>query len=224
MRDHRRRSRDRDTKSYRDGSRDRDRRRPDDSADSRRKRRDDSRDRPSRSSANGSKVNLLYSIGFGKHTYTELSKSTAIPAQTDEDKKAERLAKLEAWKQKQAAEKDRKQKEAESTGGTRNLLAEIDKKAQLSPAVSSPKSPATPTVASDPSSPAPYAGKFDPKAIAKKASAAVSNSSKLGTDVALPEIAIASATTMSNQTGLKANSASASANGSLRKSFSTFLQ
>ena len=120
------------------------------------------------------------------------------PSQTEDEKKAERLAKLEAWKQKQAAEKDRKAKEADAAGGTRNLLAEIDKKAQESPVVASPISPSTPAADSGPASPAPYAGKFDPKAIAKKAAAASTGGSKLGADIALPQNAKSSATTKPN--------------------------
>ena len=146
-----------------------------------------------------------------------MTQAAPVPAQTDEAKKAERLAKLEAWKQKQAAEKDRKQKELESSGGTRNLLAEIDKKAQDTPTAASPISPDTPVENDSPTSPAPYAGKFDPKAIAKKAAAASSAASKLGTDVALPEIAKASATTKSNVSGLKANGTSALVNGTTGK-------
>lgn len=137
--------------------------------------------------------------------------TTLTPVQTDEARKAERLAKLEAWKQKQAAEKDRKQK-LESVGGARGLLAEIDKKEQGSPAVTSPISPSTPPETSENASPAPYAGKFDPKAIAKKATTAPSSTSKLGTDIALPEIVKASAT-KSNVNGLKANKTPALANG-----------
>lgn len=139
--------------------------------------------------------------------------------QTDEEKKAERLAKLEAWKQKQAAEKDRKQKELEAAGGTRGLLAEIDKKAQLAPAVTSPiasaafvtESPSTPP---EEAAPVPYAGKFDPKAIAKKATSSTTGASKLGTDVALPQSIKASATLTSNNAGLKADNKVALANGS----------
>ena len=115
---------------------------------------------------------------------------------------------MEAWKQKQAAEKDRKLKELESSGGTRSLLAEIDKKEQ-----DTPISPATPVETVTPTSPTPYAGKFDPKAIAKKAAAASSAANKLGTDVALPDIAKTSATNKPIVNGLNANSSSALANG-----------
>ncbi|KAM0803895.1 hypothetical protein BDR22DRAFT_886195 [Usnea florida] len=190
VKDYRRRSRDRDSRAYRDDSRDRARRRRDGSADSRRKgRRDDSRDRN------------LKSVG-GKEV-------PATATQTDEEKKAERLAKLEAWKQKQAAEKDRKQKELESSGGTRNLLAEIDKKAQASPVY-----PSTPDATNGDVSPVPYAGKFDPKALTKKKTSASSTASKLGTDIALPEIAKASATMKPTANGLKADKTAALANGS----------
>ena len=122
---------------------------------------------------------------------------------------AERLAKLEAWKLKQATERDRKQQELESSNGTRTLLEEIDKKAKNSPVIASPQSPATPN---GDASPAPYAGKFDPKAIVKKATSGPSGTMKLGTDVALPEIAKASATLNSTNTGLKADKAVAVAN------------
>lgn len=211
VKDYRRRSRERDSRSYRDNSRDRARRRRDESADLKRKnRRDDSRDRNRKTAAKevslyplpSTKITLLISI---------LSQTPVTPTQSDEAKKAERLAKLEAWKQKQAAEKDRKQKELESSGGTRNLLAKIDKKAQESSATASPTSPATPTTTNGNVSPAPYVGKFDPKAIAKKATTASSSTSKLGTDIAVPEIAKASAT-KSNVSGLKANITPALAN------------
>lgn len=152
------------------------------------------------------------------------------PKQTEDEKKAERLAKLEAWKQKQAAEKERKQKELDASGGTRGLLDEIDKKAHLptatkspvvtSPAVGSPAvaSPAAPDTPEEDAAPAPYAGKFDPKAIAKKASSATTAASKLGTDVALPQIVKASATLTSNNAAVKANRPVALANGTSGKS------
>lgn len=108
---------------------------------------------------------------------------------TDDEKRAERLAKLEAWKQKQAAEKERKQKEAEVAGGPKNILEAIDRKSGLSPAVSSPQSPATQGVDA---APATYAGKFDPKAIAKSAAqapAAPAAPAVLGEDVAVPAAA-----------------------------------
>ncbi|KAL4752551.1 Pre-mRNA-processing ATP-dependent RNA helicase prp5 [Aspergillus terricola var. indicus] len=174
-RDYRRRSRsrDRDYRSRRDDSRDRVRRRTDDSADLKRKsRRDDSRDRTD-----------------GSEPKSHEASTPATPTRTgptDDEKRAERLAKLEAWKQKQAAEKERKQKEAEASGGPRNILEEIDRKSGLSPAVSSPQSPATQGVDA---APAAYAGKFDPKAIAKNAAQTPAAPSVLGNDVAVPSSA-----------------------------------
>ena len=131
-----------------------------------------------------------------------MAKPPISNAQADEEQKAAKLAKVEAWKQKQAAERERKQKEVENVGSARKLLDEMDKRAVLSPAASSPQSPATP---SGDTSPKPYAGKFDPKAIAKMASNSSTGVAKLGTDIALPEIAKASATLDSASNGLKAN-------------------
>ncbi|KAJ9308230.1 hypothetical protein DTO217A2_2212 [Paecilomyces variotii] len=197
-RDYRRRSRDRDYRSRRDDSRDRARRRRDDSTDSKRKsRRDDSRERASPRDP-------------GARSREASKPSTPAPAaQTDEEKKAERLARLEAWKQKQAAEKERKQRELAASGGARSILEEIDKKSGLSPSVSSPQSPATP--GSD-TAPASYAGKFDPKAIVKKATITSTGPSPLGTDVAVPETAKASITTANGK--LKANQPSSDASKS----------
>lgn len=110
--------------------------------------------------------------------------STPAPAaQTEEEKRAERRAKLEAWKQKQAAERERKQRE-EAAGGPRNILEAIDRKSGLSPAVGSPQTPATPT---DSAASTPYTGKFDPKAIVKNATSATAGAPVLGTDVAVPQ-------------------------------------
>ena len=137
------------------------------------------------------------------------------PTPTDEEKKAERLAKLEAWKQKQAAERTRKQKEIDSSGGTRKLLDEIDKKERLTPAVETPAAPHTPV---DDVSPTPYAGKFDPKAIVRKATAISAGVAKLGTDIALPDIAKTSPISHPNNTGLKANKTADALNASIGKS------
>ena len=131
--------------------------------------------------------------------------SSASTAQTEEDrKKAERMAKLEAWKKKQVEERERKQKELEAAGGPRNLLAAMDKRTG-SPSLASPLSPSTPDGTA---SPAAYSGKFDPKAIAKKATSASSTADTLGTDVPLAGIAKASATLNSSTTGLIADKSS----------------
>ncbi|KAK7427705.1 pre-mRNA processing RNA-helicase [Neonectria magnoliae] len=106
-------------------------------------------------------------------------KPKATASQAEVDKKAERLAKLEAWKKKKEIE-SQKQKEV-NPSQTRNLLAEMDMKASgassrtVSPVVSATSSPApkdSPHVASPAAS---YTGKFDPKAIAKKSAASRSH-------------------------------------------------
>ncbi|KAI1263099.1 P-loop containing nucleoside triphosphate hydrolase protein [Xylariaceae sp. FL1019] len=85
------------------------------------------------------------------------------PAQSEADvKKAERLARLAAWKKRHEGKEKQKEKEA-TPGATRKLLAEMDEKTNTTSASPTPASPADvlpPT--------AEYAGKFDPKAIAKK--------------------------------------------------------
>ncbi|KAE8372916.1 hypothetical protein BDV26DRAFT_81235 [Aspergillus bertholletiae] len=188
-RDYRRRSRDRDYRSRRDDSRDRARRRTDDSADLKHKsRRDDSRER------------ARDSVPRSRET-SKPSTPAANTGLTEDEKRAERLAKLEAWKQKQAAEKERKQREAAAAGGARSILEEIDRKSGLSPAVGSPQSPATPVDAP----PAMYAGKFDPKAIAKNAAPAPAVKSVLGDDIAVPPSAKTSATFPSTKTQVQAN-------------------
>ncbi len=218
VKDYRRRSRDRNTRSKRDGSRDRARRRRDGSISPRRKgKMDDGRERVHKVT-NGAGSNDVSRFPIRPHAVLtdtlicpQVSKNPSTPTQTDEEKKAERLAKLEAWKQKQAAERDRKQKELEIAGGTRGLLNEIDKKAQVVQTLPSPVSPERPVD----EAPAPYAGKFDPKAIARKATTGSAGMTKLGTDVALPQIAKPSAIITSTNTGSKADKIVASAIASL---------
>ncbi|KAK7753211.1 pre-mRNA processing RNA-helicase [Diatrype stigma] len=112
-------------------------------------------------------------------------KTDSKPAvQPEADKKAERLAKLAAWKKKQ--EEKEKQKDA-TPGGTRKLLAEMDEKANgtssnATPTAISP-APASPATQQPASPAAPFTGKFDPKAIAKKSAPKVQSPStapKLG--------------------------------------------
>lgn len=105
--------------------------------------------------------------------------------QSDADKKAERLAKLEAWKKKKESES---LKQKEQNPGQINpaikLLAEMDRKANMESSIAaSPNLPSaavssaslndgrSPTTA-PPSSEPPYAGKFDPKEMTKKSAAA----------------------------------------------------
>lgn len=118
------------------------------------------------------------------NTSAQVAKSAQTQAQTD--KQAERLAKLEAWKKKTLTSKQAT-KDSDATS-TRKLLAEMDGKASgPSTAVASPSqglsavaSPGTPQPAQDTSPVAPYAGKFDPKAIAKKSAARHQAPAELG--------------------------------------------
>ena len=101
-----------------------------------------------------------------------------------------------------AEDKERKEKEMAS-GGTRRLLDEIDQKANASPAAAtSPGSPATPL---SPAVAMPYAGKFDPKAIAKRATASSAVVNALGKDVPIKGLAKASAVVPSTVKGLQAD-------------------
>jgi ATP-dependent RNA helicase DDX46/PRP5 len=96
-------------------------------------------------------------------------------------KQAERLARLQAWKEKQAADREAKMKDAAASGGVK-ILQDMDKKAMGSPLATS--SPGSPQVDSGANSPVLYAGKFDPKAIIKKASAKSASQIALGIDAA----------------------------------------
>ncbi|KAJ5562039.1 Helicase C-terminal [Penicillium sp. DV-2018c] len=206
----RRRSRDRDYPNRRDDSRERDRRRRDGSADFKPKaRRDDSRDRaPNRRSASrNQEVNPTNSASYkaqGSDCILQPSKpSTPVrTTQTDEEKKAERLAKLEAWKQKQAAERAKKEL-GQPKDDTKKLLDAVGPKSVLSPAGSSPQTPLTPAEYPTPTA---YPGKFDPKAIAKSATSNTVAPAVLGTDVAVPALQKpASATTASRPSPAPAN-------------------
>lgn len=201
----RRRSRERDYRDRRDDSYDRARWRREDSTDSwPRSRGEDNRGKPPSRSEN-LKVNevrnsSLSCTNHDAHNFEKAPKSSAPVAPSEADKKAERLAKLEAWKKKMAEDKERKEKDL-AAGGTRKLLDDIDQKANGTPLPGSPASPVTPII----SSPVPYAGKFDPKAIAKKAVANTNSVTTLGNDVALKELSKASATSTSTVKGLQAD-------------------
>jgi len=96
---------------------------------------------------------------------------------------------LEAWKQKQAAEKERKQREQAESGGAKNILEEIDRKSGALPTANVPHATAAP--ATDVTSAVPR--KFDPKAIAKNATPTTAAPAVLGEDVAVPQAVKASA-------------------------------
>lgn len=83
------------------------------------------------------------------------------------------MAKLDAWKKKKMGGADPQKQKEVNPHQTRNLLAEMDKKATgTSPTPLSAGASPTPKDVSGSASPVtpatPYAGKFDPKAIAKK--------------------------------------------------------
>ncbi len=191
-RDERRRSRDRGSRSKRDGSRTRDGRLRGESTESRKRKRDDSRDRGSKRDSG----NISRDVSHLPHpavlseliNLRQISKPSTPTAQTAEDQKTARLAKLEAWKKKQAEEQAKKQKQLEAAGGARSILKEIDdRQAGILPTTASPRSPATSDPApSTPPIPAPYAGKFDPKAIVKKAHHSSPSNKVLGGDIAAP--------------------------------------
>ncbi|RAL63876.1 hypothetical protein DID88_003519 [Monilinia fructigena] len=185
-----RRDRSRDRRSYADRERSPDRRRRRSRERDYRDRGDENRGQTPRSDS-GAKAN-------------DVPKVSAPAVQTEEQKKAERLAKLEAWKKKMAEDKERKEKEL-AAGGTRKLLDAIDQKASGSPSLTSPNSPVTSATPGDLAPPTNYAGKFDPKAIAKKAGASSSSAHALGKDLPLKELSKASATLTSTVKGLQAD-------------------
>lgn len=91
----------------------------------------------------------------------DAAKPAAGASQADADKQAAKLAKLEAWKRKKELAA---QEKSASPAQTRNLLAEMDKKSSVAASTAT----ASPSESGN-ASPMPYAGKFDPKTIAKKA-------------------------------------------------------
>ncbi|PKS06541.1 hypothetical protein jhhlp_007289 [Lomentospora prolificans] len=163
----RRRRDDRDYRGRRDDSRDRARSRRDGTPDSRpRSRRDESHQRP-----HPHKESSLSPSSAANDT----AKAKSAQPQSEADKKAERLARLEAWKKKKES-KAAKENDANPLQ-TRKLLAEMDERANrpsaaASPVVESPASaspaPRQPSVSADASPATSFTGKFDPKAIAKK--------------------------------------------------------
>ncbi|KZZ98793.1 DEAD-like helicase [Moelleriella libera RCEF 2490] len=186
-RDHRERERRRSRDRYNDRQRsptgrrrnrsrdsDRDHRRRPDSRDGGRDRRGGTADSHPRSGRDESLSRKTPLADSGKSGVEQVKNKAAAP-QSDADKKAERLAKLEAWKKKKESE-SQMQKEVNATQ-TRSLLAEMDMKANGASTSAAPSgvlsaaSPATLTNSSSPSPAVPYAGKFDPKTIAKKSAA-----------------------------------------------------
>jgi ATP-dependent RNA helicase DDX46/PRP5 len=138
------------------------------------------------------------------------SRQSLLVQPSADEIKAQRLARLQEWKNKKLAAAAENQKPQSSTAMTRSLLDEIDKKTAAieSPVAASPRSDESPDTPGSPATP--YAGKFDPKAIAKKAAAQTAASTKLGTDVALPASSKASAPPTSVLTRTSANGGTAS--------------
>ncbi|KFY51844.1 hypothetical protein V497_08810 [Pseudogymnoascus sp. VKM F-4516 (FW-969)] len=186
---YRRRDRSRDRRPSRERHIDRER-----SPDRRRRR---SRDRDYRDRPDDGRDSRSNREPDGKRNAAEQPKAPSGP--TDEQKKAERLAKLEAWKKKVAEQKE--QKEKLESGGTRKLLDDIDAKTSGS----TPGSPALFADTASPGSPAPYAGKFDPKAIARRASEKLNAAAALNKNTPGIDIAQTSATSLSATNGVQAN-------------------
>ena len=162
MRDRRHRSRDRDYRDRRDDSRDRARHRRDARDDSRerdyRGRRDDSRDRPRRRRDLSVDSDRKSKRGDSRERNKDKSPPLTPNKQSEEEKKKqERAAKVAAWKAKLAAQKQQGAGNGEK------------KEAETPPSNASPGN----------ASPAPFAGKFDPKAIAERAAQKSSSRSKV---------------------------------------------
>ncbi|KAM7189976.1 P-loop containing nucleoside triphosphate hydrolase protein [Naviculisporaceae sp. PSN 640] len=117
----------------------------------------------------------------------EPAKSTPTQPMSEADKKAERLRKLQAMKEKHAL---KEAKDATMTSGnTRKLLAEMDQKATgipspvLRDSPSAVSSPPDSTAPGTPGTPVAYSGKFDPKALARNAKTARAQSPAMLGDV-----------------------------------------
>ncbi|KAK0628447.1 P-loop containing nucleoside triphosphate hydrolase protein [Bombardia bombarda] len=168
---------DRDNRSRRDDSRDRNRSRREGTAESASRRGDDGRLRgPPKPDAKPSKEN-------------ELARSSLTQPPSEAEKKVERLRKLQAMKEKHAL---KEAKEADVTPGmTRKLFAEMDQRAGAagSPVAKASPTPSSPAASASPAmTPAPYSGKFDPKAIARNSKPARSHSpARLG-DVKIGDV------------------------------------
>ncbi|KAL1306813.1 hypothetical protein AAFC00_005470 [Neodothiora populina] len=229
----RKRSRDRSpARSHRDRSRDRERdgRRRDDSRDRKRPRRTDSVESRRRAPRDDDRDRRGPTPS--KQDPAPVKPTVKDKAAEEERIKLERQAKLQAWKKQQ---EDKRKK-----------LLEEQQQQQQSPDAANPQSPAvnssTPSVnpavsataSPDPSaSPQPgstqlngaatqkgFAGKFDHKAIAKKASTANAKLQPLGSDINIPGKSKSAAIPASDSAN-KATDSSNKSNSSLGKAFST---
>ena len=139
---------------------------------------------------------------------TKLSKQSPRPASAGndaEEAKKAKLAKVEAWKKK-IEEKKRLQAGASGTASPQVGAAAspgVGSPAAASQPATAPDSPAAPKDGEKPASPAPYAGKFDPKAIANRAREKLDKQKALGGDVVIPKSA--NATSNVNSSSLADN-------------------
>lgn len=177
--------RDRDRKRSRHRSPIRDRRDRDRSRDRPRdSRRDDPRDRkrPRRSDSVESRTRHP-----PESAATPTHPSSSGKAAEEERKKLERQAKVEAWKKKQEEKKKLPQSPAPTAAAT-STAAATPTDAATPTAAASPTDTAVSSPKSTPQEPQKgfAGGKFDPKAIAKKAAAASAKLSALGSDVSIP--------------------------------------
>lgn len=200
------RERYRDDRDYDDRDRKRARR---DEDSPRHSRRDDSRDRKSArpSSARSNEVCPLHPYCPIRAMLNKQSPAALSVEQQAEEGKKKKLAKVEAWKKKLAAEgriKTGINGATSQQATTSTASPEAGSPGTASQPTTDPNSPAPPNEGEKPASPAPYAGKFDPKAVAKRASERASDKmekrkSKLGDDVFIPK----SANDTSNVNGAK---------------------
>ncbi|RKF61502.1 Pre-mRNA-processing ATP-dependent RNA helicase prp5 [Erysiphe neolycopersici] len=116
-------------------------------------------------------------------TASDNSNSNNVSGPSEVDKKAERLAKLELWKKKMVEDKERIEK-----GNDSNVSEKSSSGLDVNPVTSTIKSPKSNLASDNGSSPAPYVGKFDPKAIAKKAVASSITVNALGKDLSIPDL------------------------------------
>lgn len=203
------RERERDRRRYRDDDyQDRDSKRPrrDERSPARSHRRDSRDEGSTTASVRGNEVCLLRNRI--NHICIELTGQSPRPSTADasaEEARKAKLARVEAWKKKM---QEQKAAQATPAAGAASPAVKNEDNDTASPAAQSPANgsqasatPASPGAKDDkPSSPAPYAGKFDPKAIAKRAAAAMDKQkSALGGDVVIPK----SAQEASNSNGAK---------------------
>lgn len=192
-------ARERDYRPRRDDSRERHKRRRDDSIESRPKRRreDDRNGTESRATDDRKREVSLDTSGVSEDRHTDRIQpprsAVSKQPQTEEEKKAERLAKLEAWKQKQLADRARKGLDNASTVKPFSL-SEMDEKYPTSPSVATPDTPRSPLVS---------VGKADITDVSKKIGNAARSSPGLSKNIN------ASATLSSVSKEVKANSTKA---------------